>query len=264
MLVGTAMQIISKLKPNSARMWDYIMGGKHNFSADRAAVKLARRLYPHYEESMRAQRKFLQRAVTYMAREKNLRIFMDFGSGLPTMGNVHEIALACNTRAKILYSDRDSIALTLGKEFVEDDPRVHYVYCDITEPDPFFSSPEVNQFIGDTRRVGIGFVGVFLYIPDEPLSAFLQTLYEWVLPGSYIAITSAGTRVSEMKGVLEASQKVGLRFYARSMEKTMQLMGPWNLTREGIIPGFYWGLSPDSPEIDQDIQTLSYSLLAYK
>jgi hypothetical protein len=262
--VGIPMQIISKLKPNSARMWDYVMGGNHNFSVDRAAVKLAQRLYPHYEESMRAQRKFLQRAITFMAKGKKLTTFVDFGSGLPTMRNVHEIALACNPKSRILYSDRDSIAITIGKEFVEGNPQVQYVYCDITEPEPFFTSSEVKDFIGHTHRVGIGLVGVFLYIPDEPLSTFLQTLYEWVLPGSYIAITSAGTRVGEVDGVLEASQKMGLRFYARSLEKTKLLMDPWNLTEEGIVPGFYWGLSPDSPEINQEIQSLSYSFLAYK
>jgi hypothetical protein len=258
------MQIISKLRPNSARMWDYVMGGVHNFSVDRAAVKLAQRLYSHYEESMRAQRGFLQRAITYMAKEKQIDTFIDFGSGIPTMGNVHEIALAINPRARILYSDKDSIAISFGNEILTGNPRVQYIYCDVADPHAFFESPEVETFIGQNRRVGIGFVGIFLYIPDEPLAEFFSTLYEWVFPGSHIAVTSAGTRVSEVEGVVEASQKVDLRFYSRTAARTRTLMEPWNLTEEGIVPGFYWGLPPDSPEINDEIQKLSYSFVACK
>ncbi|MBU7044203.1 MAG: SAM-dependent methyltransferase [Theionarchaea archaeon] len=261
---GIDMQIISKLRPNSARMWDFVMGGNHNFTVDRAAVKLAQTLYPYYEESMKAQRGFLQRAVTNMVKEKELDTFIDFGSGLPTMGNVHEIVLALNPRARILYSDRDSIAVSFGKELLKDDPQVQYIYCDITESHTFFESSQVTHFIGSNHRVGIGLVGVFLYIPDDPLAEFLQRLYEWALPGSYIAVTSAGPRVSNISGVVEASQKLGLQFYSRSVKETENLMGPWNLTEEGIVPGFYWGLSSDSPQINSEIETLSYSFLAYK
>ncbi|MGC1122988.1 MAG: SAM-dependent methyltransferase [Candidatus Methanofastidiosia archaeon] len=261
---GIPMEIITKIKPNSARMWDYIMGGAHNFAIDRAAVKLARTLYPQYEESMRAQRRFLQRAVTYMVKEKNLSNIIDFGSGLPTRGNVHELVQKINPKAKVIYSDRDPIAVAFGQEILGDNPSVRYVYCDAEEPHALLDSPVITELFGDNRRIGIGFVGVFLYIPDEPLERFFDIMYEWVDKGSYIAVSSAGLKVSEVEGVNEASKRMDLRFYARSAEKTIDIIRPWKLTQEGLVRGFYWGLPEDSLEINKDISELSYTFVAYK
>jgi hypothetical protein len=261
---GRYMQIKSKIKPNSARMWDYIMGGAHNFAVDRAAVKLAQKLYPYYEESMRAQRRFLQRAATYMVREKGLDKFLDFGSGLPTRGNLHEVVQSINPEATVIYSDRDPIAVAIGKEILGDAPRARYLYCDVEEPHALLDSPVVARLFGDDRRVGIGFVGVFLYVPDKPLAGFFESLYHWAAEGSHIAVTCAGKKVSEFEGVEEASEKVGLRFWARSAQKTVELIGPWNLTAQGLVQGFYWGLPEDSPEIIEGIRELSYSFVACK
>lgn len=258
------MQIKSKIRPNSARMWDYIMGGAHNFAVDRAAVKLARKLYPHYEESMRAQRRFLQRAVTYMVKEKGLDKFLDFGSGLPTRGNVHEAVQAINPEAKVIYSDKDSIAVAFGQKILGNTPNVRYVYCDVTEPDDLFHSPVVAELFGDDRKIGIGFVGVFLYVADEPLAKFFSTLYQWVAENSCIAVTCANLKVSEVEGVEEASKKMKLRFYARSPQKTVDILGPWKLEEPGLAPGFYWGLPEDSPEINEAIGELSYCFVASK
>ena len=258
------MHIMSKLKPNSARMWDYIMGGAHNFGVDRAAVRMAQKLYPMYELSMLEQRNFLQRAVTYMAQEKALDKFIDFGSGLPTRGNVHETVQAINPEAKVIYSDKDPIAVALGKEILDNTPNVRYLYCNVSEPHTLLDSPEVSELFGNDRQVGFGFVGVFLYVRDEPLAEFFATLYEWADKGSYIAISSAGLKVSEFEGVEEESQKVGLRFYARSAQKTVDLIRPWKLTEHGLVPGFYWGLPEDSPEINREIEKLSYTFVAYK
>jgi hypothetical protein len=258
------MKIKSKIKPNSARMWDYIMGGAHNFAVDRAAVTLARRLYPFYEESMRGQRRFLQRAMTYMAKEKSLDKFIDFGSGLPTRGNVHEIVQAIHPEAKVIYSDKDPIAVAFGQEILGDTPNVRYIYCDVEEPHALLDSPVVDELFGDDRQIGIGFVGVFLYVPDEPLIKFFELLYDWVDSGSHIAVTCAGQKVSEVEGVEEASKKMKLVFYSRSSGRTKEIIGPWKLTEGELAPGFYWGLPPDSSEINEEICKLSYSFVAYK
>ncbi len=258
------MQIKSKIRPNSARMWDYIMGGAHNFAVDRVAVKLARKLYPQYEESMRAQRRFLQRAATYMAKERKLDKFVDFGSGLPTRGNLHEVVQKINPEAKVIYSDKDPIAVAFGQRIIGNAPNVRYIYCDAEKLHDLLDSPAVAELFGDDRKIGIGFVGVFLYVPDKPLARFFDILYQWVDKGSLIAVTCAGLRVSEIEGVKEASRKMRLRFYARSAQKTVDLIGPWKLTDPGLAPGFYWGLPDDSPEINEEISKLSYSFVAYK
>ncbi|MBU7024716.1 MAG: hypothetical protein HXS40_11175, partial [Theionarchaea archaeon] len=82
--------------------------------------------------------------------------------------------------------------------------------------------------------------------------------------GSYIAVSSAGLKVSEVEGVNEASKRMDLRFHARSAEKTVDIISPWKLTQEGLARGFYWGLPEDSPEMNKDIRELSYTFVAYK
>lgn len=258
------MQIKSQIKPNSARMWDYIMGGAHNFAIDRAAVRLARKLYPVYEESMRGQRRFLQRAITYMVKEKHLEKFIDFGSGLPTRGNIHQVVQKLNPHAKVIYSDKDPITVAFGQEILGKIPGVRYIHCSVEEPRALFDSPVVPDLFGDDRRVGIGFVGIFLYVPDEPLAAFFDALYNWVDKGSYIAVTCAGENVSEVEGVKEASKKMDMVFYSRTSRETQNLVNPWKIMEHGIVRGFYWGLPEDSPEINKEIQKLSYCFVAYK
>jgi hypothetical protein len=122
----------------------------------------------------------------------------------------------------------------------------------------------VIHIVGDNRRVGIGFIGPFLYVPDTPLAKFFDTLYKWVDKGSYIAVACAGKKVSEVKGVVKASEKLGLRIYTRSAEKVVTLIGPWKLTDPGLVKGFYWGLPEDSPQINDEIKEFSYSFVAYK
>lgn len=258
------MQRMSKIKPNSARMWDYVMGGAHNFGVDRAAVNLVRKLSPVYDEMLQAQRRFLQRAVTYMAQEKGLDKFLDFGSGLPTRGNVHEVVQAIIPDAKVIYSDNDSIAVTFGQEILGDTPNTRFVYADIADPRASLESPAVVELFGGTRRIGFGLVGVLTYVPDEPAATFFATLYEWADQGSCIAVSTAARKASDVKGAKETFRKLGLRLHARSAQELLDLTGPWQLTEDGVVPGFYWGLPEDAPEINEEIMDYSYCFVAYK
>ncbi len=258
------MQTISEMKPNPARMWDYVLGGNHNFAADREAVELSRKVYPSYEKNLADQRHFLQRAMTYMAREKELDNFIDFGSGLPTRGNVHEVVCAINPGAKVIYSDKDSIVVVFGQEILGDTPNVRYIYCEVEEPHVLLESSAVTELFGQDRQVGIGLVGVFLYVADEPLTQFFNTLYEWVDEGSYIAATGASRTVLKVEGVEDAAKKMSLDFYGRTPQETVDLIAPWKITEPGIVEGYYWGLPEDSPEIDERIKASGYSFVAFK
>ena len=255
---------ISEMKPNQARMWDYVLGGTYNFAVDREAVPLTRKVYPYYEETLLQQRQFLQRAMTYMARERKLDKFLDFGSGLPTQGNVHEIVQAINPKAKVIYSDKDSIVIVLAQEILDKKPNVRYIYCDVEKPLTILDSLTVSELFKDDHKVGIGMVGVSLYIPDEPLAKFFKKLYQWASPGSYIAVTGAGKKSLEIEGVEDASRKMSLEFYTRTIQEAEVLMYPWNLTEPGVVEGFYWGLPEEAPEINEALKGIGYSFVAYK
>lgn len=258
------MQIISKMKPNAARMWDYVMGGNHNFAVDRATVKLVKRIYPIYEESLKEQRRFLQRAVTYMAKEKGLDKFIDFGSGLPTRGNIHEVVQAVNPDARVIYSDNDTITVTFGKEILHNLPNVRYLHCDVAEPSALLDSPVIGELFGNDRQVGIGFVGVAVTVPDEPLIQFFDILHNWAAEGSHIAVTIASRQLKKVKGLVEASERFGMQFYARSEQEILDAIHPWRLTEPGLVPGVYWGLPEDAPEINEKIEESCYCFVAYK
>ena len=258
------MQTINEMKPNAARMWDYALGGIHNFAVDRKAVELSKKVFPLYEKNLADQRHFLQRAMTYMAQEKGLDNFIDFGSGLPTRGNVHEIVQAVNPEARVIYSDKDSIVVVFGQEILSDTPNVRYIYCEVEEPHALLESSAVTELFGQDRQVGIGLVGVFLYVADEPLAQFFNTLYEWVEEGSYIAVTGASEKVIKQEKVKDAAKKMSLDFYGRTAQETIDLIGAWNLTEPGVVKGYYWGLPEDSPEINEKVKESAYSFVAFK
>jgi len=255
---------MSRMKPNAARMWDYAMGGSHNFAIDRATVKLVRRIFPIYEESLQAQRRLLKRAMTYMVHEKQLDKFLDFGSGLPTRGNVHEIVLAINPEARIIYSDSDPLIVAFGQDILKGIPNVRYIHCDVTELRSLFDAPVLSEMVGKDHCVGIGFFGVAVLIPDEPLACFFETLYEWADKGSHIAVTFAAKQFGDVKGMGEASRAFGIRFFARSSQEILNLITPWKLTKPGLVPGLYWGLPQDAPEVNEAIRESSFSLVAFK
>jgi len=125
---GDGMKLY-RLKPNCARMTDYWLGGYHNFAIDRLAARHVGAILPEAPEIWREQRRFLQRAVTYMARELGLNHFIDFGSGLPTRGNVHEIVQAINPATKVIYSDINLTCVTQAQEILDGNPNVRYVQC---------------------------------------------------------------------------------------------------------------------------------------
>jgi O-methyltransferase involved in polyketide biosynthesis len=164
----------------------------------------------------------------------------------------------------VIYSDNDPIAVTFGQEILGDTPNVRYVYCDVAEPHALLDSPVVTRLLGDDRRVGIGFVGVFLYVPDEPLARFFTTLYKWVDRGSYIAVSSAGREVTEMEGMEDMFSKLRTRLYGRSAQETLDLIGPWQLMEPGLTSGVYWGLPEDAPEINETIREHGYTFVAHK
>jgi hypothetical protein len=249
-------------KPNSGRMVDYVLGGFHNFGADRAAVdRVIEATKGGYAENIRQQRRFLQRVVTFMARDKGLTHFLDFGSGLPTMGNVHEVVQAIHPEAKVVYSDIDPVCVTYGQDILRDQPNVHYVRCDVNKPEELLNSPQVTELFGDERRVGMGFLGVSFYMSEETLTRGLQTVYDWAAPGSHMAWIVVLDTAQTVAGGQTAKMAVGAQ-YLPSREDIPRLMEPWQLTEPGVAPAVSWGLKdyPGHPVLDK----VGVSLVAYK
>jgi hypothetical protein len=252
------------LKPNRARMTDYWLGGYHNFATDRLAARQVEAVFPKASQFLREQRRFLQRAVTHMAHELGLNQFIDFGSGLPTRGNVHEVIQATNPAAKVIYSDSDLTCVSQGQYILAGNPNARYAQCDAADPNELLRDSVTSQMFGDDPRVGIGFSGLGHFLPDERLAKSFAILYEWAAEGSCMAVATISRGVERFPKLKQVLVREGMPLFPRSEEEILKLLGPWQLTDQGIATGPYWGLPEETARVKGVIAETSFSLLVHK
>jgi two-component sensor histidine kinase len=255
---------LHRLKPNCARMTDYWLGGYHHLAIDRLVARYLEAILPEAPEIWREQRRFLQRAVAYMVHELGLNQFIDFGSGLPTRGNVHEIVQAINPAAKVIYSDINLACVIQGQDILDGNPNICYVQCDAADPSELLRAPVTSQMLNNDHRVGIGFSGLGHFLPDEALAKSLAILYEWAAEGSCIAVVAISRGVERFPGLKQILLREGMPLFPRSEQEMLKLLGPWQLTEHGIAPGPYWGLPEKTTREKEIIAETSFSFLVYK
>lgn len=253
-----------RLKPNCARMTDYWLGGCHNFAIDRLAARHVEAILPEAPEIWREQRRFLQRAVTYMARELGLNQFIDFGSGLPTKGNAHEIVQAINPAAKVVYSDANPACVAQARDILDGTPNVCYMQCDAADPSELLLAPVISQMFGGDHRVGIGFSRLAHFLSDEGLTRSSATLYEWAAEGSCMAVVTISREAERFSNLKHVLGREGMPLFPRSEEEMLRLLAPWQLTEHGIATGPYWGLSEETNRAKEVIAETSFSFLVRK
>jgi len=253
-----------QLKPSYARMTDYWLGGYHNFAVDRLTARHVEAILPEAPEICREQRRFVQRAATYMARDMGLNQFIDFGSGLPTKGNVHEIVQAINPAAKVIYSDSYLTSVVQAQDILDGNPNVQYVQCDAADPSELLGAPVTSQMFSDDHRVGIGFSGLGHFLSDEELTKSFAVLYEWAAEGSCMAVMTISQGVERLPRVKQISVREDMSLLPRSEQEMLKLLGPWQLTEHGIAPGPYWGLLAGTTRVKEVITETSFSFLVRK
>jgi len=178
-------------KPNAARVYDYYLGGSHNFEADREMARKAIELWPELPAIMRANRAFLRRAVQYLAEEGFTR-FLDIGSGIPTFGPVHEVARSVRPEARVVYVDRDPVAVAHSRLLLKDDPQCRVVEADLRAVDDLLARPEVAELIGAGEPVALMLVAVLHFVSDaEDPYKLVAVLRDALPPGSAVVISHA-------------------------------------------------------------------------
>lgn len=176
--------------PSIARVYDYMLGGKDNFAIDREVADAASQLAPDAYESGMANRAFLRRVVRYLARERGVRQFLDLGSGLPTVGNVHEIAHSVDPECRVVYVDVDPIVIAHGRALLADNDTTTVIQADVRKPEEILRHPEVPRFLDFTRPVGLLFFAILHHINDhEDPDGIARTLIGALPPGSFVAIS---------------------------------------------------------------------------
>jgi hypothetical protein len=179
--------------PNPARIYDYFLGGKDNFPADRDVAEQLIAIAPVALDVVEDNRAFLRRAVRFLTREAGIRQFIDLGSGLPTQGNVHEIAQAVAPEARVVYVDNDAMVVTHSRALLAGDNTVA-IKADLREPDGILEHPEVRELIDFSQPVALLLMAILHFIPDDEDPFGIVARFRDALPaGGYLAI-SHGTR----------------------------------------------------------------------
>jgi O-methyltransferase involved in polyketide biosynthesis len=175
---------------NVARIYDALLGGKDNYASDREAARRLMEAVPDAERAARDNRAFLGRAVHFLAAEAGIGQFLDIGTGLPTRGNVHEIARSVNPDTRVVYCDYDPIVVAHARALLADTPDVQAVEADVRYPRHMLTLPMVRDLIDFTRPVAVLLVAVLHFVPDSdgPWSA-VKCIVDHLAPGSYLVVS---------------------------------------------------------------------------
>jgi hypothetical protein len=233
-------------RPNAARMYDYFLGGAHNFAVDRRAAEAARSAFPALPATMRAGRAFLRRAVHFLL-DSGVDQFLDLGSGIPTVGNVHEIAQLANVGARVVYVDVDPIAVAHSRTLLADEPATVIIDRDVRDVAGVLADPQTRDTLDFDRPIGLLFNGVLHFVPDAddpagPVTAYRQA----VAPGSYLVIGHAtGTRRSadgeaEIGRARKVYSDAGERVSLRSRDEIAALFTGTTLVPPGVVEVDRW------------------------
>jgi hypothetical protein len=196
---------------HQSRIYDYWLGGKDNYAADREAAELAIAAYPPIVRAVRAQRAFLARAVHYLAAQAGIRQFLDIGTGIPTANNTHEVAQAAAPDARIVYVDNDPIVLTHARALLTGTPQGATAYLDADLRDPGKILDAAAELLDFGEPVAVLLIGILQLLPDsdEP-HAIVARLVEAVPPGSWLVVYHPASDVDQYR-VSEAVRRVNAR-----------------------------------------------------
>jgi hypothetical protein len=179
-------------KPSPARMYDYFLGGYHNFAVDRRAADAAISIYPDFPLVMQANRAFLRRAVKFLLAQ-NVRRFLDVGSGIPTVDNTHQVAQRAAPDTRVVYIDNDPIAVAHSAALLRDEPNTTIIEADVTHYDQVLKQPIVKDLLGAGEPVGLLMVFLLHFVLDDQLAYDLVHNVIDALPSGSYVVMSHGT-----------------------------------------------------------------------
>jgi hypothetical protein len=234
-------------RPSPARVYDCFLGGTHNFAADRAVATRAVQLIPQIPEIMKANRAFLRRVVHTVLAD-GVRQFLDLGAGIPTEGNVHEIAREVRPDARVAYVDVDQSAVVHARAILGDDPATAVIQADLHHAETILDHPDLRKVINLDEPVCMLMIAVLHFLPDTAqLRHALNTYRERLAHGSYLAITHAtnSPTVTTVGTFADLYTRTGTPFMTRDHDQFAALFDGWALLPPGVVYGPQWRPAPD-------------------
>jgi hypothetical protein len=246
-------------KPNIARVYDYFVGGKDNFTVDRDYANMVIEVAPKAPQAALNNREFLRRVVRFLSVEAGITQFLDIGSGLPTQGNVSEVAHETNPGAHVVYVDNDPMVYIHSKALLSDAKTVEIVNADARHPAEVLTDPAVLTLIDFDKPVGLLLIAVLHHLEDDDQPGAVVARFRDAMPsGSYLAISSfrmPGPELPELRAITIENEKViasGLGSGRwRVHEELMSWFGDWELLEPGFVPQVEWRPEPGA-HIERD------------
>jgi hypothetical protein len=246
--------IIDASKPNPGRMYDYYLGGSHNFEVDRQAGEQVLKLLPFSRKYVRLQRWALQDIAVEVSERRGYDVIIDFASGLPTNDHIHHTVPQGTT---VIYSDYDPVVVEYAHEILGNTPNVYYFHADANQPEELLNRPEVQRIVGDRRKVAFVYWGISGFLPEEGLTHAARVLYDWADPGSCWAFNIQTGNPSDpaVMQVVEMYKSMGTMLYLRDPEGYKALLKPWRFDEPGFISLLEWHGFDQSELGQEDVQT---------
>jgi SAM-dependent methyltransferase len=230
---------------NVARMYDYYLGGKDNFEADRIAAEQVLVQLPGQRRSALENRRFLRRAVEFLAGQAGIDQFLDIGVGLPTQGAVHEVAHEINPSSHVAYVDYDPVVVAHANALLATPDQSVVVAEDIRRPRELLANPVIRGHLDFDRPIAVLVLAIFHFVADEDdPAAITARLREALAPGSYLVLTHVCRDLLPDKAAAarakDVYQKAGQPIQARSTEEIRGFFGDFELVEPGLVPKHAW------------------------
>lgn len=247
-------------RAHGARIYDYILGGKDNYAADRAAGEETLRVWPALRVHMQANRSFMHRVARYLAVEKGIRQFLDIGTGIPTSPNLHEVVQDVGPESRVVYVDNDPIVLVYARALMMSarEGRTAYIQADMREPERIFSATQLRDTLDLSRPIGLTVIAVVHFIEDdEEAYRVVRELVDALAPGSWVALAIATDDFDReaLAEVQKTYHAYGETLRWRTHDQALTFFDGLELEEPGVVQIHKW--HPDRPQVgrvnDRDI-----------
>jgi hypothetical protein len=235
-------------RPSQARAYDYLLGGSHNFAVDREIARQAIALMPDVATQAQANRAFLHRAVRFLT-DVGVRQFLDIGSGIPTVGNVHEVAQQAAGDARVVYVDADAVAVAHSRQLLAGNDGAVAIEEDVRQPEAILDHPQLRSTLDLRRPVALLLLAILHAVPDPADPAGLVARLRGGLPaGSYLVISHATHEgLPEVWArMTEVSKRTGRPLTPRGRHQVERFFDGFQLVEPGIVWAPQW--HPESPD----------------
>ena len=223
-------------------MYDYLLGGKENFTADRDAAEQLMATFPGIRNSARANRAFMIRAVRYLARA-GLRQFIDLGTGIPTSPNVHEVAREHEPAARVVYVDNDPVVVAHNRALRETQDGIISIDTDIRDTDGIRNHLQVRDLIDFNEPIAVLVISMLHFFENDDASRIIAGVRTWMAPGSYLALSTGwreGMQDNEQVEIDRIYAQTGARAINRSREEIAAYFTDLELIPPGLVPINRW------------------------